>query len=348
MGELLSDWSVATAITVLTGAGMVIVAAGWRMANLADILADRTGLGEAIVGALFLGAATSLPGIVTSATAAHDGYPDLAFSNALGGIAAQTLFLCVGDIFYLKSNLEHAAASLQNILQANLLLTLLAMILMAVYTPSIVLWGIHPVTPVLLVVYLLGLRMIRHAGDDPMWRPRHTSQTHMDVPEQRSQGISLTWLWFHFAALAMTVGFAGWILEHAAIVITEVTDLSQAVVGGFLTAIVTSLPELVTTVAAVRRGALTLAVGGILGGNAFDTLFVAVADGFYREGSLYQAASSETLFLLSLTLLLTAVILMGLVRREKYGWGNIGFESLLVIGLYCGGALLLLLGLNGS
>ena len=33
MGELLSDWSVATAITVLTGAGMVIVAAGWRMAK---------------------------------------------------------------------------------------------------------------------------------------------------------------------------------------------------------------------------------------------------------------------------------------------------------------------------
>lgn len=48
------------------------------------------------------------------------------------------------------------------------------------------------------------------------------------------------------------------------------------------------------------------------------------------------------LFLLALTLLLTAVLLMGLVRRERFGLGNIGFESILVIGLYVGALLLLL------
>jgi cation:H+ antiporter len=43
--------------------------------------------------------------------------------------------------------------------------------------------------------------------------------------------------------------------------------------------------ELVTTIAAVRRGALQLAVGGIIGGNTFDTLFLTAADVSYREGS---------------------------------------------------------------
>lgn len=344
MPDFLSGWSVATAVVMSIVAAVAIALAGWRMAKLADVLADRTGLGEAIVGALFLGAATSLPGIVTSAAAAFDGYPDLALSNALGGIAAQTLFLCIGDMCYRKANLEHAAASLQNILQTTLLLTLLVIILMAVYTPEFVIWNIHPATPVLLMTYLFGLRMVHHTRDDPMWQPEETAQTHLDVPEERSEATSWHQLWLRFVALAVVVGIAGWLVEHSAVVITEQTEIPQSVVGGLLTAVLTSLPELVTTISAVRRGALTLAVGGILGGNAFDTLFAAIADGFYRDGSLYHAATGGTLFLLSLTLLLTAVLLMGLVRREKFGIGNIGFESLLVISLYVGGVLLLLFG----
>lgn len=89
--------------------------------------------------------------------------------------------------------------------------------------------------------------------------------------------------------------------------------------GGFFTAVSTSLPELVTAVAAVRQGALTLAAGDIIGGNAFDTLFLAVADVAYREGSIYHRITSEQVFIIALSIPLTAVLLMGLVRREKRG-----------------------------
>jgi cation:H+ antiporter len=54
-------------------AAIFIVLGGWRLSNIADRLADRTGMGEAITGALFLGAVTSLAGIVTSVTAAWHG-----------------------------------------------------------------------------------------------------------------------------------------------------------------------------------------------------------------------------------------------------------------------------------
>jgi cation:H+ antiporter len=46
---------------ILAGATLVICLAGTRPANLADTLADRTGMGEIIAGALFVGASTSLP-----------------------------------------------------------------------------------------------------------------------------------------------------------------------------------------------------------------------------------------------------------------------------------------------
>lgn len=344
MFDFMSGWSLTTAIMVFSGAALVIGIAGWRLATNADTLADRTGLGEAIVGAVLLGGATSLPGIVTSAAAAYGGYANLALSNAFGGIAAQTLFLAVGDLVYRKANLEHAAASLQNVMQGTLLLTLLAIILVAIYTPSFAIWAVHPATPLLLLAYLYGLRMIHQSRAEPMWRPRQTGETREDVPAEEGKQTDLRKLWLRFAGLAATVGVAGWFLERAAVVIAKQTGISETIVGGLLTAVFTSLPELVTTVSAIRHGALTLAVGGILGGNSFDTLFAAISDGFYRAGSIYHAVTDQTIFLLALTMLLTGALLLGLVRREKHGIANIGFESVLVIALYAGAVVLLLFG----
>ncbi|MEP4522440.1 MAG: sodium:calcium antiporter, partial [Alloalcanivorax venustensis] len=85
---------------------------------------------------------------------------------------------------------------------------------------------------------------------------------------------------------------------------------------------------------AVRRGALTLAVGGIIGGNAFDTLFTAASDIAYREGSIYEQMDDGLLLWVSLSILMTGFLLMGLVRREQHGPGGIGFESLAVLVLY--------------
>jgi cation:H+ antiporter len=67
---------------VPAAAAAVIAIAGTRLARVADQLADLTGMGEALFGALFLGAATSLPGVVTTVVAALEGHTDLAISSA--------------------------------------------------------------------------------------------------------------------------------------------------------------------------------------------------------------------------------------------------------------------------
>jgi cation:H+ antiporter len=108
-------------------------------------------------------------------------------------------------------------------------------------------------------------------------------------------------------------------------------------VGALLTATVTSLPELVTTIAAIRRGALQLAVGGIIGGNTFDVLFLALSDVAYTDGSIYHAVGERVLFWIVLAILMTSVLLLGLLRRERHGVANIGFESSFILGLYAAG-----------
>ncbi len=107
----------------------IVATAGVKITAVVDELADRTRVGEALAGAVLLGATTSLSGSVLSVTAALKGNADLALSNALGGIAVQTAFLAVADLFYRRANLEHAAASAANLMQGALLVTLMAVIL---------------------------------------------------------------------------------------------------------------------------------------------------------------------------------------------------------------------------
>lgn len=345
----LTNLPLAWSIGLFCLCALVIGVIGTRLTHVVDDLADRTGLGEAIAGALLLGATTSLSGSVLSVTAGWAGQAELAVSNAVGGIAVQTLFLTVADMFLRRVNLEHAAASIGNLMQGALLVCMLALILVGSFSPEWTLWGIHPITPLMVVGYAYGLRIVNEARTAPMWMPARTRETREDVPDEALQQRSLASLWMSFLIMALILGVAGWLLQRSATVIAEETGLGQVAVGVLLTSITTSLPELVTSVTAVRRGALTLAVGGIIGGNAYDTLFTAMSDIAYREGSIYHAISNQTLLWVALSMVMTGVLIMGLVRREKHGPGRIGFESVTIIGLYLAGvAMVVFDGANGG
>ena len=86
-------------------------------------------MGEVVAGAVFVGAATSLPGAITSVTTAAAISAELAVGNALGGLTAQTAFIAVADLAYRRANLEHAAASITGLAQGVLLVVLLVVLL---------------------------------------------------------------------------------------------------------------------------------------------------------------------------------------------------------------------------
>lgn len=329
------------ALIAFAAAGSVIALAGIWMSSTADKIADRTGFGEALVGGVLLGASTSLSGTVTSVTAALDGHAELAVANAVGGIAAQTVFLAIADVVYRKSNLEHAAASETNLIQGALLIVMLALPALAMATPAFAIFAVHPITPLLLAVYLFGLQLSRNAQEAPMWRPMQTDDTHNDVPDEpEADDASTRGLFLRFALLLVVMGVCGWALARSAVTIAMWANMSETVVGTFFTAITTSLPELVTTIAAVRRGALQLAVGGIIGGNTFDVLFLVASDVAYRDGSIFHAVGERALFLVVWAILMTGILLLGLIRRERHGVGGIGFESAALITVFAGGVVI--------
>lgn len=339
-------WSLGVNAAVFLISALVIGVFGVRLVRVADNLAERTGLGGAIFGALFVGGSTSVSGLVTSVTAAAGGMEGLAISNAVGGIAGQTAMLAVADMAYRKANLEHASASVANLLQAPLLVALLTMPILAMAGPEIDIWAIHPISIASIALYIGGLYLVSKNQERPMWSPRLTVDTvrEGDREDESDHAESMAGLWARFVVFVAPIAIAGWVLARVAPPIGAETGLSETVVGGLFTALATSIPELVVAVAAVRRGAVSLAVGDIIGGNTFDTLFIAVSDIAYRSGSIYHVMDQSQLFLIALTMLMTSVLLMGLIGRETHGFANIGWESSLMLLLYVGGFALLLLG----
>lgn len=332
---MFATWPPGAAAAVFIAAGVATAVLGVRLVALGDALADRTGWGEAFFGAVFFGLVTSLSGIAMTAVSAAAGQPELAYSNAVGGIAAQTLAIVIADAVYRQVNLEHAAASESNLLFGCLLIVLLATALMSSFTPGATVLGVHPGSLAMVGLYAAGLRLIGRAHT-PMWTAVPTRDTLPDEPEDHPAfaGKSDAHLWSRFGLIALAVVVGGWAVARAGESLVVATGLNAGFVGGVLMGIVNALPETVTAIAAVRRGAVTLALAAVIGGNSLDALNLVVGDLAYRGGSLYHTAGSDQLFLTAASLLMTAVLLGGLLVRQRRGWWRLGFDGVLMAAVY--------------
>ncbi len=325
-------WGLWQSAVALTASIVVLWFAGTRLARTADELAGRTGIGRAIAGAVFLGAVTSLTGIITTITGALAGDAGFALANPVGGVAIQTVWLAVADLLYRRANLEHAAASLENLGQSLTLVALLTIPVIAYATPTLS-WGwIHPLSLLIPVIYVYSLFLLRRMRADEMWSPRRTSQT-VDDNDTTQPTTSLPRLWVTFAGLALVTAGTGWVIGRAGLGVAAATGWPSDVTGFTVTTAISSLPELITLIAAVRMGALTLGVGNIIGGNVFDTLMISIADVSYRDGTIYEAAGPSSLVLLAGTAFMSAVLAIGLLVRDRRG---IGFEGVTIPGVYLG------------
>jgi cation:H+ antiporter len=100
---------------------------------------------------------------------------------------------------------------------------------------------------------------------------------------------------------------------------------------------VTSLPELVTTIAAVRIGAYDLAVGNLFGSNAFNIFALGLADVFYLPGRFLGVVDPAFALVALLGLLLTTMALIGNLMRVGRRVLFVEFDALAIIVVYFAG-----------
>ena len=325
-------------IAIFSATAAVVWLTGTRLSYLADAISDRTGIGRALMGLIFLAAITELPELVTSVYAAWKGNAALALNNMFGGIVMQTAILAVADGFVVHAAITTAQRKPTPILAGVLLILLLSAVLTITMVGELVIPGhVGGGALILALVYVLAIFLLRKFDDRGDGRP-------IDLPLKaaviaRPEMTNA----FHSAPLGALATYSlvasalilmcGTLLVEAAEAIAVKTALGQSFVGVTLLAAATSLPELSTTIAAVRMGAYGMAIANIFS-NLIMVLLIFPADLFYRGGAILDLADDTARLALVFGILVTAVYLVGLLVKKKPRCLGMGVDSILVLIIY--------------
>lgn len=132
------------------------------------------------------------------------------------------------------------------------------------------------------------------------------------------------------------VAAAMW-LAKSADTIALVTGLGRTFVGSIFLAIVTSLPEMVVSLAAMRLGALDLAIGNIFGSNMVNMFIVFICGLFSKNGPILAHVTPTHMFTAALSILLTHIAITGIYAQNKKTVLGLGWDSVVMTLLFIAG-----------
>ncbi len=312
--------------------GVVVVIVAFKMTQYADVIAVRTRLGGMFIGTLLLSAATSAPEIITNVSSVRLGAPNLAAGDLFGSGMFNMLILALLDVMHFQERILRRVA-VSHALTASLatLLTGMAALFVLARIPLRIGWlGLDSLS--LILVYVGGVWLIHREGR----RRGVPVGVELDVP-----GIGLTHAIVGFVVSMVVLVITSPWLVRAAKEIALVTGLGTGLVGMTLFAFITSLPEMVSMLVAVRLGAFDMAVGNLFGSNVFNMLAMAITDGFYFRGLLFSEIDANFALAGLIVLLLINLGLIGnLARLERRLW-FVELDALLIILSFIGGMVLL-------
>jgi cation:H+ antiporter len=342
----MSSLSTAVLLLIFLAAAAVIWVAGIQLSDYTDVLAERLHLGAALGGLILLAVATNLPELAITVSAAASGDVEVAVGNILGGIAIQTVVLVAVDAFGVRQRrpLTYVAASLSLVLEAGLVIAVLAVVIAGTQLPaSVEKFRIEPGPLLALVVWVLGLRLISGPGNRLPWheggeapdsQPDKRGHSQQKTEKEKSvQGVSTARAVTVFGVAAVVTLVAGVLLERSGAQAFGNLGLTGILFGSTVLAAATSLPELSTGLAAARKNDSKLAIGDIFGGNAFLPVLFVLVPLISGEPVLPRAQASDV-YLTAVGILLTVVYAVGLVFRPPRQFLRMGIDSLAVLLLY--------------
>ncbi len=330
-------------ILVLSGA--MIVLAGTRLSRYGDQLASLTGIGRLWIGVVLMAAATSLPEVFTTVSACLLDAPDLAAGDLFGAVLANMFTLGLIDLIHRDKRVwEQAAFEHTLVATLAMLLTGLAAFLL-LFRNGTGASTIQGGSALLFLIYVFGMRVVFRQEDV---KRRQRAQELLagaaaaDVQvEASARRDGLRRAIMGFVAATMMLIIAAPLLATSAKEIADQSGVSTTFLGTSLVAVVTTLPELVTSLAAVRLGAFDLAVGNLFGSNAFNMAAFLFADLAYRGGPLFGAIASAHALTALWGIVMMNIGLMGIVYRVEKRYRLIEPDSLVMILGYLLGLLLL-------
>ncbi len=249
------------AIAIALGLAVLVWSAD-RFVNAAAATASRTGLSAMLIGMTVVALGTSAPEMVVAVFAALDGLPDLATGNALGSNIAN-----IGMILGLMAVITPLAV------HSSVIRRELPLLVGVTLLSALLMWGgmigrLEGSLLLTLLAAMIGFSIwqARRDGSDAL--ATDTEESLEAHPMSLRAGLIWT-----FVGLALLV-LSSRVLVWGAVEIALGFGVSDLIIGLTIVAVGTSLPELASSISALRRGEHDLVVGNVVGSNLFNTLGV--------------------------------------------------------------------------
>jgi len=291
-----------------------------RFITGAAATARHAGMPPLLIGMVVIGFGTSAPEMVVSAFSAAQGNPGLALGNAYGSNIAN-IALILG-LTALLSPIAVKSGVLRKELPVLLAATLLGTgLLFDLYLSRVDAW-------ILLFVFIIAMGWSIRLG----LRQRQDSLANSvdDMLEDHPMSLRAALIWLLVGMSLLIVSSR--ILVWGAVEIARGFGVSDLIIGLTVVSIGTSLPELASSLTAIRKGEHDLAIGNVIGSNLFNTLAVVGIAGAISP----LAIKPEVLYRDCLLMGLLTLALF-LVRAGSDGQKQISrVEGLLLLTIYFG------------
>ncbi|MHC4663968.1 MAG: sodium:calcium antiporter [Planctomycetota bacterium] len=331
----------------------VIIVAGIKLTRYGDVFTEKFHLSHGFIGFIFIGWATSLPEFVitiTCVTGLDQPNPDYSIGNIFGScffnifiIGVMGAVFLVGPLFAKVSRNLILAAVLSMIM---IMTAILGLVAPGVYGDYDYLWdpfgglGYHVslFSIILLGMYAsFGYIVFRH---DRKVESLDSKDVKAQAEPTQYGDWSTGWTVFKAAAAAGAIVFAGVMLTFTGDKLQKLHNLDASIIGTLFLAIVSSLPELVTALAAARLFLYDMAIGSIFGSNIFNLMILAVADFLYKDEVIYASASGKHKITGIFVIILSCICICGMIYRSKRKIARIGIDVIAIVVVYILGAIL--------
>jgi cation:H+ antiporter len=314
----------------------LIIWAGLLLSKYGDVIAEKSGLGRAWIGAILIAGVTSLPELASGVSAvAWLDAPNLAAGAVLGSCLFNLALIAMMDLAYQPGRVLAKAQDV-HILSGGLGVLLLGIVAMGIFIGPALngfgFLGISLLSIVIVILYAIGGKMI--AG---LEKERMGEVLEQEAKEGDYSQISARKAYAVFVFSAIAIIALGIWLSSIGDRLSATTGLSRSFVGNLFLATSTSLPEIAASLAAIRLGAIDLAIGNVLGSNLFNITLFFVYDLADGKKNFWAALNNANGFAAVMTMMMTGVVIISLMYRASPRTPyRISWDGLTLAAMYLG------------
>ena len=276
------------------------------MVRGASGLAEGYGVPPLVIGLTVIAFGTSAPELVVNILGALRGESELAFGNISGSNIAN-----IGLVLGLAGVISPIAIEGQIVRRELPLLLLATTVLLAMAIDPLLRSapatidrsdGIIMLLLFSIFVYITVMDFIRQEDD-----PLVTSVDALTITPDNARRTN----WILVATGMTALGLGGSLTIDHGVALADLMGVPPVIVGMFVVAIGTSLPELVTSVFAAVRGEADLCVGNVIGSNIFNSMFVLPISALVHPVAVPDGGATDIFVVLFFAALLVPVFIYG-------------------------------------